>query len=96
MTQKSDSIQLDDVKEDLHALRKDVDKLLRALGSDAESLGREAFDEARKRVKELASTARQRGREGVSAAETQIEQNPFTSIATAFGIGLVIGRLLNR
>jgi ElaB/YqjD/DUF883 family membrane-anchored ribosome-binding protein len=96
VTQKVETAQLDDLKDDLRALRKDLDKLVRAIGKDAESMGRDTLEDARKRVKELASNARERSLEGVSAAEAQIEQNPFTSIATAFGVGLVIGRLLHR
>jgi ElaB/YqjD/DUF883 family membrane-anchored ribosome-binding protein len=85
---------VEDVKDDLTSLRKDVDKLLKALGHDAESFANEALDESRKRVKIMAKNAQKRGIEGLDAAEAQIEANPFTSIATAFGVGLIVGRLL--
>jgi ElaB/YqjD/DUF883 family membrane-anchored ribosome-binding protein len=37
-----------------------------------------------------------RGRQGVAAVEQQIEERPFISVLVAFGIGLVIGKLINR
>jgi ElaB/YqjD/DUF883 family membrane-anchored ribosome-binding protein len=40
--------------------------------------------------------ASRRGREGVAAVEQQIEERPFISVLLAFGIGLVIGKLINR
>jgi ElaB/YqjD/DUF883 family membrane-anchored ribosome-binding protein len=40
--------------------------------------------------------ASRRGREGVAAVEHQIEERPFISVLVAFGIGLVIGKLINR
>ena len=93
MTTKTEN-SVEDVKDDLTSLRKDVDKLLKALGHDAESFANEALDESRKRVKIMAKNVQKRGIEGLDAAEAQIEANPFTSIATAFGVGLIVGRLL--
>jgi ElaB/YqjD/DUF883 family membrane-anchored ribosome-binding protein len=40
--------------------------------------------------------ASQRGREGVAAVEQQIEERPFISLLVAFGIGLVIAKVINR
>jgi ElaB/YqjD/DUF883 family membrane-anchored ribosome-binding protein len=40
--------------------------------------------------------ASRRGREGAAAVEHQIEERPFISVLMAFGIGVVIGKLINR
>jgi ElaB/YqjD/DUF883 family membrane-anchored ribosome-binding protein len=40
--------------------------------------------------------ASRRGREGAAALEQQIEERPFISVLVAFGIGVMIGRLINR
>ena len=40
--------------------------------------------------------ASRRGREGVAAVKQQIEERPVISLLVAFGIGLVIGKLINR
>ena len=85
VTQKGESNGLDAVKEDLSALRTDLDKLVQTLGNDATKMGKEAWAESRKQVKNLAN-----------AAEGQIEQNPFTTMAAAFGLGLIIGRLMSK
>ena len=42
------------------------------------------------------SEASRRGREGVAALEHQIDERPFISVLVAFGIGVVIGKLINR
>jgi ElaB/YqjD/DUF883 family membrane-anchored ribosome-binding protein len=40
--------------------------------------------------------ASRRGREGVAAVKQQIEERPVISLLVALGIGLVIGKLINR
>jgi ElaB/YqjD/DUF883 family membrane-anchored ribosome-binding protein len=40
--------------------------------------------------------ASRRGREGVAAVEHQIEERPLLSMLVAFGIGVLIGKLINR
>ena len=40
--------------------------------------------------------ASRRGREGAAALEQQIEERPVISLLVAFGVGLVIGKLINR
>jgi hypothetical protein len=45
---------------------------------------------------EATNDASRRGPRGVGALEQQIEKRPFISMLVAFGIGLVIGKLINR
>jgi ElaB/YqjD/DUF883 family membrane-anchored ribosome-binding protein len=45
---------------------------------------------------DAANAASRRGREGVAALEQRIEERPFISLLVAFGIGMVIGKLINR
>jgi ElaB/YqjD/DUF883 family membrane-anchored ribosome-binding protein len=40
--------------------------------------------------------ASRRGREGAAALERRIEERPFISVLMAFGVGVLIGRLINR
>ena len=37
-----------------------------------------------------------RGREGVAAVEHQVRERPLISILVCFGVGLVIGKLIDR
>jgi ElaB/YqjD/DUF883 family membrane-anchored ribosome-binding protein len=53
-------------------------------------------DRAGKVWDDATNDASRRGREGAAAVEHQIEQRPFISILLAFGVGMVIGRLINR
>lgn len=39
---------------------------------------------------------RERAREAVDTFEHQVGQRPLTSLTTAFGVGFVIGKLLDR
>ena len=55
-----------------------------------------ATDRAGEVWDDATNEASRRGREGVAAVEHQIEERPFLSLLVAFGIGLVIGKLINR
>lgn len=92
MASASDSADLDKVKEDLAALRKDIAALTETYK-----------DTARAEVEGLAARARAgadqvsaKAREGVSAVSGQIEERPLTSALVAFAAGLALGRLLDR
>ena len=84
------------IKDDVAGLRKDLQTLIKTVADDQKAHGKEALDKARAEVNRLASEARAKGREGVHALETQIEERPFTSVLVAFGIGLILGKLLDR
>lgn len=83
---------VDKLKEDLASLRSDVRQLADSLKSTSASHLRSGADSAR------ASADRFRGqaREAARSAESEIEAHPLTSVFTAFGIGFVLGKLLDR
>ena len=76
--------ELDLVKADLSALRSDIAGLVTAFGQDA-----------RERVGSAADAAKRYGKQGADAAEHQITEHPFASVGIAFGVGMLMGRLLN-
>jgi ElaB/YqjD/DUF883 family membrane-anchored ribosome-binding protein len=84
------------LKDDLAGLRKDMQTLVKTVGEDAKSRGRETMNKAKAEAGHYADEAVARGREGVAAIESHIEDRPFTSVLIAFGIGLVLGKLLDR
>ena len=45
---------------------------------------------------EAAAAAGARGREGVTAVAQQLRERPLTSILVCLGLGVVIGKLINR
>ena len=84
------------IKADIAGLRKDLQTLIKTVADDQKAHGKETLDKARAEVNRLAGEARAKGREGISAIENQIEERPFTSVIMAFGIGLILGKLLDR
>ncbi len=76
---------LEKLKADLAALRQDVVALT------------EAFrDRGVQRARASAEGVRDQATHAAETMTHQIEERPYTSVLTAFGIGLVIGRLLDR
>lgn len=99
--------ELDTLRADLGKIREDIAALTRTLGDTAAAevkaggarlnqAAHAAAQTARERAQRLAETARAQGEEGLAALEDRIEQNPVTSVLVAFGLGLVIGKLLDR
>lgn len=76
--------ELDSVKADLSSLRDDIRGLVVSLGK-----------EAKERMSSAADTAKKYGKQGADAAEHQITEHPFASVAVSFGVGLLLGRLLH-
>jgi ElaB/YqjD/DUF883 family membrane-anchored ribosome-binding protein len=99
--------ELDTLKAGLETLRKEISGLAGTLGDAAtdeiRTRGRQArgaVERATDRAGEVwddaTSEASRRGREGVAALERQIDERPFLTVLLAFGIGLVIARLIKR
>lgn len=95
--------ELDTLRADLGKIRDDIASLTRSLGEAATAEAKaggerlsEAAHAARDRAQRFAESARAQGEEGIAAVERRIEQNPFSSVLIAFGVGLVIGKLLDR
>ena len=57
---------------------------------------REATEEARNRLNELWDVGRERATEYAKVTDQKIRENPYQTIGIAFGIGLLIGVLINR
>lgn len=95
--------ELDQLREDLKAVRAD----LAALGKDlvsvtksgAASASEAARDEARKRLEQLTDAwddAKDSTRAAKRDVERTIEDHPFASVMIALGVGVVVGKLLDR
>ena len=84
------------VREDLATLGKDV---VSATKTSVHSASEAAREEARKRLGQLGDAwdgAKDTGRAAKHDVERQIEQHPLAAVAIALGVGLVIGKLLDR
>jgi ElaB/YqjD/DUF883 family membrane-anchored ribosome-binding protein len=99
--------EFDALKAGLDTLRKDISSLVSSFGDAAtdevRTRGRRAraavgrvTDRAGEVWDDATTEASRRGREGAAALEQRIEERPVISVLVAFGIGLVIGKLINR
>jgi ElaB/YqjD/DUF883 family membrane-anchored ribosome-binding protein len=99
--------EFDALKAGLDTLRKDISSLVNSFGDattdEIKTRGRRAraavgrmSDRAGEVWDDATNEASRRGREGVAAVEQQIEERPFFSVLVAFGIGVVIGKLITR
>ena len=102
-TERSLDKEFDALRADMEALRKDLGSLLAAVGDGAtdefRSRGRRARGAAERAgatIGEAAEEAQRRGAEGLAALEQRIEDRPLGSVLIAFGVGLLIGKLLQR
>lgn len=87
---------LDAIKSDIDALRKDLVSVVDSVKGTATKRADTEIDALRKRLDKLATNVQTTGREQLRAVEEQIEERPLVSLAMAFAIGLMLGRLFDR
>ena len=88
---KDFSEDVDKLKADMEELRKDVSAIARTL----KDLGAAKRDDLFARVEEVGEQARKRASAAEERVSREIEERPFASVLTAFGVGFVIGKLLD-
>jgi ElaB/YqjD/DUF883 family membrane-anchored ribosome-binding protein len=84
------------LRADLDALRGDLGQLVRTLKTRTGNRAESELDALRHRLERLAGDVQSSGRETAQRVEAQIEERPFASVAIAFAVGLVLGRLFDR
>lgn len=98
------------LENELDALRADMAKLrgdLSGLSDAMKEAGLRRVEGAQETLAELAAAlrdevqgalgvARDRSKKSVEAVEHTIEEKPFLSLLTAFGVGVLLGKLLDR
>lgn len=80
------------LRKDIETLQGDVGALLEALKSRGIDEGREALGRAKKAGQALQSDAM----DLKNRAEGHVSDHPITTLLTSFGLGFVIGTLLDR
>ena len=99
--------EFDTLKAGLDTLRKDICSLVSSFGDAATDEVKTPGRRARAAVGRVHrpggrgvgrrhERGEPRGREGVAAVKQQIEERPVISLLVAFGVGVVIGKLINR
>jgi ElaB/YqjD/DUF883 family membrane-anchored ribosome-binding protein len=69
------------------------DSASRSLRDGAKAL-RESYGDARDSASQTIANVTRQSRDGLATLEHRVEERPLTSLLVAFGIGLVVGRLL--
>ena len=80
------------VRNDLAALRED----LAAIARTAASVATEQKDRATEALRDKAEELTEKGEEFVHHIGQEVEARPFAAVAIAFGLGFVVGKLLDR
>lgn len=81
-----------ELQEQMDALRKDFSDLTGTLKEMSASYAKDG----QARVKDAAEEAQKQVKDSLGRAQSEVEQHPFSSMAVAFGIGLLLGKLLDR
>lgn len=87
---------LDTLKSDLDVLKKDLSTIVQSLKGTATSRAEQELDQVRQRVGRLAGDLQSQGKEQLRSFEAQIEERPLASLALAFAIGLIFGKMFDR
>jgi ElaB/YqjD/DUF883 family membrane-anchored ribosome-binding protein len=96
MAERDLSKDVDAIKTDLDALRKDFSSVLETIRGTAKSRAESEIDALQKRLNQIAADVQTSGREGLRAVEGQIGEKPLVSVAVAFAVGLMLGKLFDR
>ena len=87
---------LEAIKLDIDLLRKDLATVLDRIKGTASSRAEAEVQALQRRISKIADEVQTSGREGLRKVEEQIEERPLVSLAMAFAVGLVLGRLFDR
>jgi ElaB/YqjD/DUF883 family membrane-anchored ribosome-binding protein len=84
---------------DIEKLRAEMTQLRGEISQIGETLKAIAADRgaaAYERVRQSGEALQQQAKDAIDSAAREIEQRPFTTVLSAFGIGLLLGALLGR
>jgi ElaB/YqjD/DUF883 family membrane-anchored ribosome-binding protein len=87
---------VDAIKADLDALRKDISSVLETIKGTAKNRAETEIEALQKRINQIASDVQTSGRDSLRAVEGQIGDKPLVSVAVAFAIGLMLGRVFDH
>lgn len=83
---------MSDLRADLETLREDMQMLMAHMRQASSS----ASADAKRRLAEAGTKASENLATAKVVADRKIAERPFTSIAIAFGVGLLAGKLMDR
>ncbi|HEX2584825.1 MAG TPA: DUF883 family protein [Steroidobacteraceae bacterium] len=99
----NDQATLNKLREDLHAVAKDVEALLKATAAEsgekvqeARARAAESLRQAKERLQNSEAGAIKSAREAVDKATTYVKDNPWQSLGIVAAVGVIVGMLLRR
>ena len=84
------------IQDELARIESEIASLGQSLGATASAEARSALSSIRERLDRIAGSASGMTRAGVDAVEETVEDNPLTSLAIAFGVGVAVALLIRR
>ncbi|KPJ95903.1 MAG: hypothetical protein AMJ55_02890 [Gammaproteobacteria bacterium SG8_15] len=96
MANEDISNELKKLKADIADLRSDVASLVKTLKDAGVEQGQEAYDRAYERARQTGEAVRARAEDVYETFGKEVEERPLTSVLTAFGVGFVVGMLLDH
>lgn|GEM_PF-1070454 len=84
--------EIEALKADLSALRLDF----KGLGKDMASAARVGASAAKDHVRSAMDSAKEQGEDAAKKVKESIEERPLTSVAIAFGAGILLGVMLKK
>lgn len=81
---------------DIEVLLKEASGQLGDKASGLKEKLNDGMQKAKRQLDELESTAKEKGREAIQATDGFVHDRPWESVGIGFGIGVLVGILLNR
>lgn len=82
----------EELQKQLNALREDFSGLTKTLKEMSSAYA----EQGQARVKDAADKVQQTARDSYGRVQHEVEAHPMSSVAIAFGVGLVLGKILDR
>lgn len=82
----------EELQAQLTALREDFAGLTKTLKDMSSAYA----EEGQARVKNAADRVQQQAKDSYGRVQNEVETHPMSSVAIAFGVGLVLGKILDR
>lgn len=88
------------IVDDLSTLKRDIGRLMDQMKTGAVDGASEAtqnlLNQLNERASDIYDNLSDQGERSVKAISRQVEERPITSLLVAFGVGMIVSRLLSR
>ena len=96
MAERSLDKEMDLLKDELGKIKKDLGGLVDSIKSVSKSGAKATRSSVETEFEKAFSDFQERSQQYVASTEKGITDRPFGSVAVAFGVGLLVGKLLDR